>query len=206
MGKVFVQGLVVMLGGFVALALNQVLNLGLGAIAFGVAIGAILGLVSDGGPVGRVGSFVVGMLIAMVMFVVQALLLNGSFVGQVLQLVIGLGLITLICALTSGRLPLWSALLGSALVTGAYGTYFQNAPQNLLTELPQYVTASLVPASLAFLATIFVADRVVEHTQVDEKIDEAGAAAGLTPQPVAANAGDVPPPPSTGSTNPTNEG
>ena len=62
------QGLVIAIAGIVALALNQVLNLGLGAIAFGLAMGAVLGPVSDGGPVGRAGSFIVGMLIAMVLF------------------------------------------------------------------------------------------------------------------------------------------
>ena len=208
MGRVFLQGLVIAIAGIVALALNQVLNLGLGAIAFGLAMGAVLGLVSDGGPVGRVGSFIVGMLIAMVLFVMQALLLNDSFVGLVLQIVIGFGHITLICALTAGRLPLWAGLLGSALVTGSYATYFENAPQNLLTEMPQYVTASLVPCALAFLAAVFVADKLVDNTQIDEKIDQAGANAGLPPQPVAAGAttdAATPPPPSSGSSNPTNE-
>ena len=124
-----------------------------------------------------------------------------------LQIVIGFGLITLICALTAGRLPLWAGLLGSALVTGSYATYFENAPQNLLTEMPQYVTASLVPCALAFLAAVFVADKLVDNTQIDEKIDQAGANAGL-PQPVAAGAttdAATPPPPSPALPTRTNE-
>ena len=43
MGRTFLQGAVVLVAGIVALLLNEVLNLGLGSIAFGLAIGAILG-------------------------------------------------------------------------------------------------------------------------------------------------------------------
>ncbi len=159
MGKTFIQGLVLLAAGIVALILNNLLNLGLGSITLGLAVGGILGLVSDGGPVGRVGSFVVGLVIAMVVYVVSILLLNTSFGGQVVGILIALGLVTLICGLTSGRLPLWAALAGIVLVAGAYGQAFADNPAGILTELPQYVTQALVPAALGFLATIFVADR-----------------------------------------------
>lgn len=181
MGKVFVQGLVILVGGIVVLALNEVLNLGLGAITFGIAMGGVLGLVSDGGPVGRVGSFVVGMVIAMALYVLQALLLNGSFLGSVVSIVIGLGLITVICAVTGGRLPLWAGLLGAALVTGAYQVSFNNAPQNLLTELPMAVTQALVPAAVGFLAAVFVADRTSGEEPAADTISDTDA--GLPPAP-----------------------
>lgn len=162
MGRTFLQGAVVLVAGIVALLLNEVLNLGLGSIAFGLAIGAILGFVSDGGPVGRVGAFIVGLIVTMVLFVMSVLLLNTSFAGQVVALVIGLGLITLICALTGGRLPLWAALLGGVLVNGAYQFAFLLNPAGIITELPQYTTQALVPAALGFLAAVFVSDRVLD--------------------------------------------
>ncbi len=189
MGKTFVQGLVILLAGIVALVLNQLLNLGLGSITFGLAVGGVLGLVSDGGPVGRVGAFIVGMLVTMVLFVVSILLLNTTFVGQVLTIVIGLGLITLICALTGGRLPLWAGLLGAVLVAGAYSTAFQANPAGLLTELPQYVTQALVPAALGFLGAVFVADKVAEKTSIDETSDSAAANAGVSQAPAPVTAG-----------------
>lgn len=205
MGKVFVQGLVILVGGIVVLALNEVLNLGLGAITFGIAMGGVLGLVSDGGPVGRVGAFVVGIVIAMALYIVTALFLNGSFLGSVVGLVIALGLITVICAVTGGRLPLWAGLLGSALVTGAYQLAFNNAPQNLLTEMPLNVTQALVPAAVGFLAAVFVADRDTEKEPGTDTIGDTGA--GLPPAPAgvaaapmtSSGAGD------TGATNPNSE-
>lgn len=209
MGKTFVQGLVILVGGIVAVALNQLLNLGLGSITFGLTIGGVLGLISlnDGGPVGRVGGFVVGLIVAMALFVISILFLNVTFVGQVLALIIGIGLITLICALTGGRLPLWSALLGAALVTGAYQFAFAANPAGLLTELPQYTTMALVPAAFGFLAAVFVADKVAANTQIDEKIDEAGAKAGLANPPAPATAAAQPPAAGAASTpDPTKEG
>lgn len=159
MGKVFLQGAVLLVAGIVVLAINQVLNLGLGSITFGLAVGGVLGLVSDGGPVGRIGSFLVGVVVALVHYLVQVLFLNGSFAGLVVTLVIAFGLITVICALTSGRLPLWAALLGVALVVGAYEAAFVDSPQDITTQLFQYTTMALVPAAIGFLAVIFVADK-----------------------------------------------
>lgn len=181
MGKTFVQGLVLLVAGIVALALNQVLNLGLGSITFGLAIGGVLGLISfaDGGPVGRMGGFIIGLIVALVMYIVRVLVLNDSFSGQVATLVISLALLTVICALTGGRIPLWSTLLGAALVVGAYEPAFIAAPQNVQTELIQYTTMALVPAALGFLAAIFVAPKVTE-TQSDEKIDEMAVPAGAS--------------------------
>lgn len=164
MGNTFVQGLAVLIAGLVALVLNNFLNLGLGSIAFGLLIGAVLGLVSreNGGPVGRVGAFIIGIIVAMVVYIVRVLLLNPSFAGEVLALIVGLGLLTLICGLTSGRLPLWAALLGTALVVGAYETSFVDAPQNVTSELFQYATMALVPAALGYLATVLLQSRVAE--------------------------------------------
>ena len=220
MGKTFVQGLVILLAGIVALVLNQLLNLGLGSITFGLVIGGVLGLVSDGGPVGRVGAFIVGMLVSMILFVVSILLLNTTFVGQVVAIVIGLGLITTICALTGGRLPLWAGLLGAALVTGAYSTAFQTNPAGLLTELPQYVTQALVPAALGFLGAIFVADKASQNAGTDAAAADTGvsqeparvtagapaAAAPAAPQAPSAPATPPPPttPPVTGDAGPSN--
>jgi hypothetical protein len=207
MGKTFVQGLVILVAGIVALALNQLLNLGLGSITFGLAVGGVLGLVSDGGPVGRVGAFIVGMIVTMILFVLSVLVLNNSFLGQVLTIVIGIGLITIICALTGGRLPLWAGLMGAVLVAGAYSQAFAANPAGILTELPQYTTQALVPAALGFLAAVFVADKVSTHTSIDEKFDEVAGNAGIQQEPAAvgapASSGAAPTAPAAAAAAPT---
>jgi hypothetical protein len=201
MGKVFLQGLALLIAGLVALILNHFLNLGLGSIVFGLAIGGILGLVGDGGAIGRAGAFVVGIIVALVQYIVRVLFLNDSFAGNVVVIIIGLLLVTVVCALTSGRLPLWAALAGVALVTGAYETAFVDSPQNVTTQLFQYTTMALVPAAFGFLATIFFSDQIVPASS------ERGTAppeprpmapAGATASPAAAT---PPPPPSAPGTN-----
>ena len=158
MAKVPIQGLAVFAAGLVALIINRVLNLELGSIALGLAIGAALGLVTSHGVLGRIGGFLLGVVVAVVMYGVRTLFLNTSFEGQVAGLTITLVLIVLICAVTGGRLPLWSALLGSALVVGAYETPYLSNPSNLTSELVQYTTMALLPAALAFLGAVLVSN------------------------------------------------
>lgn len=199
MGKVFLQGLALLIAGLVALILNHFLNLGLGSIVFGLAIGGVLGLVGDGGAIGRAGAFVVGIIVALVQYIVRVLFLNDSFAGNVVVIIIGLALVTVVCALTSGRLPLWAALAGVALVTGAYETAFVDSPQNVTTQLFQYTTMALVPAAFGFLATIFVSDRIVPVTTArGTPPDQPRPLAPATASPAAAT---PPPPPTTSATN-----
>jgi hypothetical protein len=203
MGKVFLQGLAVLIAGFVCLVLNQLLNLGLGSVVFGLAMGAILGLVGDGGPIGKALAFVVGIIVAMVLYIARVLFLNDSFAGNVIVILLGLVLVTVICALTSGRLPLWAALAGVALITGAYETAFVDTPQNLLTELFQYTTMALVPAGFGYLATIFVTDRVVPASEARAPAtpSESPPMAPATAAPATAPAPPPSAPPNTSGTN-----
>jgi hypothetical protein len=148
---------------------------------------------------------VVGIIVAMVLYIVRVLFLNDSFAGHVAALVLGLVLITVICALTSGRLPLWAALAGVALVTGAYETAFIDASQNVTTELFQYTTQALVPAAFGFLATIFVSERLVPAAPAETAADTAGpppespsmAPATTAPAASAPPPSSPPPPPGT---------
>jgi hypothetical protein len=171
MGKVFIQGLALAIAGVVAIALNQLLDLGLGSIGFGLLIGGVLGLVSDGGPVGRIGGFVVGIIVALVMYIVRVLLLNESFAGQVTAMVITLAVLTVVSALTLNRIPLWSGLLGTALVVGAYETSFIANPANVTSELIQYTTMALLPAAIGYLGVVFVAHRSSSADGADEAQD-----------------------------------
>lgn len=165
MAKVFVQGGVLALAGIIALALSDVMGLNLGSIVFGLSLGGILGLISQGGPVGRTLAFLVGVVVAIVQYLIRVLFLNDSLMGNVALILLGLVIITVVCGLTSGKLPLWSALLGVALVTGAYETSFVDAPQNVQVELFTHTTMALVPAALGFLAMVFVGDTGDENAK-----------------------------------------
>jgi hypothetical protein len=155
MGKTFFAGGALILAGVLAVLLDSLLGLGLGFVLLGIAIGGALGLSRDGSPLGRIGAYVVGLLIMVVAFVGRVLLGNSSTVGLIAGIIAVLVPLTIVCALTRNRLPLSAGLLGVVTVVGAYETAFGLAPQNILSELLPSVTAVVFPVALGFIASVF---------------------------------------------------
>ena len=155
MGKIFISGLLVIVAGFIAILLDSLVGLGLGSVLLGIAVGGILGLSSDGSPIGRLGAFVVGFVVALVGYLVRILFLNDSVAGQMLYILLVVGLVTLVSALTRNRLPFVAGLLGVVAVVGAYEFAFVSAPQNVQTELFEYSARVLVPVALGYLLALF---------------------------------------------------
>ena len=157
MGRTFAAGLLVVAAAVVAIVLSGVLGLGLGSVLFGVAVGGALALAPNATAAGRAGAFVVGFLICAVGYVVRALFLNDSTLGQIIYVALVVLAVTAVCAVIPGNaLPLWAGLLGIAALTGAYEAAYTAAPQDLNPEIIQYGSKVLLPASLAFLAALFV--------------------------------------------------
>jgi hypothetical protein len=66
-------------------------------------------------------------------------------------------LIAVVAAVSRGRLPLWSGLVGAASIVGAYESVYTNAPSQFLTESPAAATTVLLAVGLGFLATNLLA-------------------------------------------------
>jgi hypothetical protein len=151
-GKTFLAGGLVLVAIIVLLLFDGLLGLGLGTVFLGVAIGGALGLANDPSTLlGRLGAFVVGFLLAMINYPLRALLLPDNIAGRFVQAIIVVGLLTVVCALTKNRLPLWAGLLGIAAVVGSYEAMFTAAPQNVLSELLPATSKVLLPAAITFL-------------------------------------------------------
>ena len=178
MGKVFIQGGALALAGIAAVLVEQILGLGLGYMTLGLIIGGILGFSTQGSPLGRVLAFLLGILVGAVVYVLRVLVLNESAAGEALGPLIGLALITLVCGLTAGRLPLISALLGSALIVGSYEATFQLAPQNVATDLFPLDSLQNIPATATFAAAFGYLWAVLVTSLVgsdsDEKTERSG--------------------------------
>lgn len=170
MGRTFFAGLAVFGAAAIALLVDGLLDLGLGNVMFGIAIGAVLGLSRSGSPIGKIGAFVFGIFIAFVGYALRALLLPSSTGGLLLYMAIVIIIVAGVCALTKNRMPLWAGFLGVATVIGVYETMFLAAPQNLLAELPAQISTVLFPASLAFIVSIFFADE--EPPPATPEVDE----------------------------------
>ncbi len=132
------------------------LGFGLGVIAFGAAIGGVLGLVRTHSPLARLAAFLIGFVITWAMFGVQAQFLPQVTASLAICVFVGLALISIIAALSHARLPFWGFLLGAAAIAGAYGVQFQLAPQNFIADSIATVGAVLLPIALGLLATLVI--------------------------------------------------
>jgi hypothetical protein len=163
MARVWIQGLAIAIAGIVALALNRVLDLGTISILFGLLIGGAVGISKDGSALGRTVGFLVGVIAGVAYYGIRLLVLNDSFVGQVVMLLLVIAVLTLICALTSGWIPLMSGLLGAGLSIGALEGVYQNDTTLFLSVAPTNVGASLLPAALGLLAGVLVGNYRRSH-------------------------------------------
>lgn len=148
-----IAGLVLAVFAALIVALGELLGLSLDHVALlGAALGGVLGLVPHNVQGGRVGGFILGFVVAWVGFALRAAVLPDSSTGRAVAAFGVVAVIAVVCALTAGRLPLWSGLLGAAAIAGAYEETFTNAPSQLLKDSPTAATTILLAVALGYLA------------------------------------------------------
>ncbi|MGB3673776.1 MAG: hypothetical protein WA988_04975, partial [Candidatus Nanopelagicales bacterium] len=67
MKKIFIGGLLLAVFTAIALWIGAALQLPLGGILFSGGVGAVLGLVKQGGPIARIVSFLIGFVVSWVL-------------------------------------------------------------------------------------------------------------------------------------------
>ena len=77
--------------------------------------------------------------------------------GRAVAAVVVVLLVTGLIALTFGRTPLWSGLLGVAAMVGAYEAAFTASPPDVLSTSPTSATSILLSAALGFAAGVWFA-------------------------------------------------
>ncbi len=155
MGRTFLGGLALFGAAAAAIGLDSLLGLGLGFALLGISIGGVLGLVGDGTILGRLLGYVIGVAVVLAAYIGRVLVGNSSDLGLLAGAVVIIGALTLMAAVSKNWLPMWAGLLGAVTVIGAYEAAFEEAPQNILSELLPEVSTALVPVALAFLATLW---------------------------------------------------
>lgn len=156
MTRTLISGGVLAVAAAVMLLLGDMFGWGLEAVVIaGAAAGGVLGLVNDRGPLPRVLGFLIGMVLTGVVYGVRALLLPDSTSGRALAVVILFVLVAAVAALTFGRIPLWTLLLGVAALAGPFEAVFTDSPGSVLSTLPVWLTSVLVMAAVGFAATVF---------------------------------------------------
>lgn len=154
MRRILLTGALLAVAGALAVLLGEALSLDLRNTLYGAALGAVLGLVPDRSVVARMGGFLLGVVLGWLGYAIRAQFLPDSVGGQIIAVVLVVLLITLAAALTFGRIPMWSLLLGAAALIGAYEYLYSAAPYNFLSESVVAVSSLLVTVALGFLVGV----------------------------------------------------
>jgi hypothetical protein len=172
-------GLLLAVGAALIIGLGDALGLGLEHVALlGAALGGVLGLVPGREPLGKLGGFAVGFVVAWLGFALRAAVLPDTSGGRALAAFLVVAVIAVCCAVSGGRVPLWSALLGAAAIVGAYEETYTNAPSEFLRQSPSAGTTVLLAVALGYLATSLV--RYPEPGSVGAEADHTPAHAHHT--------------------------
>jgi hypothetical protein len=158
MRRTLVAGLVLAVAAVLVVLVSSGLDLELESVALlGGALGAVVALVPDRSPLVRLGGFAAGFVAAWIGYVVRAAMLPDTAGGRA----VAVGLVVLLCvgitAVSMDRLPLWTTLLGTAALTGAYEFTYAAAPPELATTSVSTATTLLFNVAVGFLAAALVA-------------------------------------------------
>jgi hypothetical protein len=157
MRRTLLVGLGLIVVGVLAIFLDSWFGLDLEPVAlFGIAVGAVLALVPDRTPFLRLTGFVAGVVVTWVAYFLRAGVLPDTAGGRAVALGLVIALAAGIAAVSFGRIPLWSTLLGAAAMAGAYEFTFDDAPPEVATTSVIAATSLLFTAALGFLvAAVF---------------------------------------------------
>ncbi len=158
MRKTLMAGVVLAIAAMLLVLVSSALDLGLESVVLlGGALGAVIALVPDRSPLARLGGFAAGFVAAWIGYALRAAVLPDTTGGRA----VAVGLVVLLCvgitAASMDRLPLWSTLLGTAALTGAYEITFAAAPPEFLSTSMTTTTTLLLSVGVGFLAAAIVA-------------------------------------------------
>src|SRR5450631_1351105 len=117
----------------------------------GVALGGVVGLVPYDSPMGKLGGFFLGFVLAWIAFGVRAALLPDTAMGRAVAAFMVVLICGVVAALSAGKVPLWSALLGVAAIVGAYELPFTDSPPQFMVTSPTAATTVLLAAGFGFI-------------------------------------------------------
>ncbi len=148
MVRTFLLGLLVTILGVVVLLVTAWLGLAAANSLLGLGAGLVLGLIPDRSPLARYGAFLIGLALGLIALVAGL----AGWIGFVVFILV----LTLISALTGGRLPLWAMVLGGGVLAAMYQPFLVANAWYVLTEYPTALFAALATSSGGFIAAVFV--------------------------------------------------
>jgi hypothetical protein len=158
MRATLLAGVTLAVAAVLVVLVSSALDLQLESVALlGAALGAVVALVPDRTPLVRLGGFAAGFVAAWIGYAVRTLALPDTAGGRA----VAVGLVILLCvgitAASLDRLPLWTTLLGTAALAGAYEFTYAAAPPELASTSLSTATTLLLNVAVGFLAAALVA-------------------------------------------------
>ncbi len=148
MVRTFLLGLLATLLGVGVWFVTSWLGLASANGLLGVGAGLVLGLIPDRSPLARYGAFLIGLAFGLIAIVAGL----AGWIGFVVFILV----LTLISALTGGRLPLWAMVLGGGVLAAMYQPFLSATPWYVITQYPTALFAALATSSGGFIAAVFV--------------------------------------------------
>ena len=170
MRKTILAGLMLALAAALVMWLSAFFDLELDSVVLlGSAVGAVVALVPDRTPLFRFLGFAGGFVAAWIGYFVRAAVLPDTAGGRAVAVALVLLLCVGLFAVTLGRLPLWSALLGAAAMAGGYEYTYAAAPPEVLTTSVSAATSLLFCLAVGFLIAATVAPTTGEDGVVTRR-------------------------------------
>ena len=158
MRKKLLVGLVLAVTSVLVVLVSPVLDLELEPVVLlGVSVGAVIALVPDRTPFGRLAGFLGGFVAAWIGYLLRAAVLPDSTGGRAVAVGLVVVLAVGLSAAALGHAPLWSTLLGAAALAGAYEYTYVAAPPEFASTSLSSATALLLAVAVGFLAAALVA-------------------------------------------------
>jgi hypothetical protein len=151
MKRTLIGGFALAIVAFAAVYIGDALDLGLPNPLLGVPVGGALALAPGGQKLGRYIGFLFGVLIALIGTAINAQFMPASSSGVAVTAALTIALVTGAAAVSVGRMPLWSLLLGAGGFAGAYDYVYNAAPYNFLDTSTLALGTFMVLANLGFL-------------------------------------------------------
>lgn len=163
-----IRGAFLALFGALTIGLGHLFGLELDQVTLlGVALGGVVGLVPDRSPTERIIGFAGGFVIAWIGYAIRAAILPDTSVARAI-VVFAVIFVAMLIALASGsRLPLWSFLVGSAAMVGAYEQTYADSPSLFLTDSPTAATTVLLAAAMGLVGTVLLGQEIASRRDAE---------------------------------------
>jgi hypothetical protein len=154
------SGAVLTVASILVIVLSAALGLDVESVALmGAASGAVVALVPHRSPQARLGGFLIGFAASWIGYLVRAGFLPDTTAGHAIAVSVVVALCTVAAAASRDRIPLWSTLLGAAVLAGSYETTYIEAPSQVLSTSISTSTSVLLAVAFGFFVAALVAPR-----------------------------------------------